>query len=315
MTSLMPAVMYGNERTKPATITTDPGFGTGVFRNVHLFGTCSQFLWRCLFPTSLCCALPINEQNCEFPTGRDLSLLAEQRLLALYKHNYGSYCGTGDFSQLTESAWSCWVLREGHLAGLILSCQLPVSPIDVSAAGSVQVPVILQVSLQRCQGWVHIKPHGHCVCLMLLCADPSQGLDLWLGLEPAKLRIQDLAWICLCIYTMTEKANSLQANMSQNKNTVKVSWAQQRDDIPATRSTLKLPDQPEGLLGKSPEKMPAGKPPTDTQLASQNNWSLNVWHSAPGTAVGHGPATEQYQGLLIKFSNRNIAHGKHCYKS
>lgn len=49
--------MYGNERTKPVMITTDPVFGTGAFRNVHLlFCTCSQFLWRCLFPTKLCCA-------------------------------------------------------------------------------------------------------------------------------------------------------------------------------------------------------------------------------------------------------------------
>lgn len=94
---------------------------------------------------------------------------------------------------------------------------------DVSVAGSVQVPVLLRVSLQRCEGWVYIKPHSHCVCLMLLSADHSQGSDLWLGLEPAQLRIQDLACICLCIYIMTEKANSLQANMSQNKNTVKVS--------------------------------------------------------------------------------------------
>lgn len=299
MTSLMLAVMYENRRTKPATITTDPVFGIGAFRNLHFFfGTCSQFLWRCLFLTSFCCALPINEWSCEFPTRRDLSLL-----LALYKHSYGSYYDTGDFSQLTESVPLWWVLREGDLAAPLLSCQLSVSPMDVSAAGSVQVPVLLQVSLQRCQGWMHTKPHSRCVCLMLLLADPSQGSDLWLGLEPAKLKTQDLACICLCIYTMTEKANSLQANMSQNKNTVKVSWAQQWDDvIPATRSTLELPDQPEGLLGKSTEKMPAGKPPTDTQLASQNNWSLNVWHSAPGTAAGHSPATEQYQGLLIKFS-------------
>lgn len=150
---------------------------------------------------------------------------------------------------------------------------------------------------------------------MLFSADPSQGLDLWLGLDPAKLRIQDLACICLCIYIMTEKANSLQATMSQNKNTVKVSWAQQWEDvIPATRSTLKLPDQPEGLLGKSPEKMPAGKPPTDTQLASQNNWSLNVWHSAPGTAAGHTQPQSNTKGFSSSFP-REIRHMENTVKN
>lgn len=128
-----------------------------------------------------------------------------------------------------------------------------------------QVPVLQRGSLPRHQGWTHTKPHSCCICLTLCGANPSQGSDLWLGSEPAKRRIQDLAWIYLCIYIMTEKANSLQANMSQNKNSVKVSWAQQWDDvIPATHWTLELPDRPERFSAKSNEKVPAGKPPTDT---------------------------------------------------
>lgn len=86
-----------------------------------------------------------------------------------------------------------------------------------------EVPVLQRVSLPRRQHWVRIKPQSRYICLTLCGADPSQGSDLWLGSEPAKRGIQNLAWICLCIYIMTEKANSLGANMSQNKNTVKVS--------------------------------------------------------------------------------------------
>lgn len=186
-----------------------------------------------------------------------------------------------------------------------------------SAGGSGQVSVLQQVSLQRRRGWVHIKPHSHCICLMLCGAHPSRDLDLWLGLEPAKWRIQDLAWICLCIYIMTEKANSLQANMSQNKNTMKVSWAQQWEMM-LTQPHVQLLSCQTSQNDSRPKVMRRcqleNHPPTP-QLASQNNWSLGVWHSAPGTAAGHSPATEQYQGLLIKFSNRNTVYGQHCHKS
>lgn len=165
-----------------------------------------------------------------------------------------------------HNGWSVMLDIEKRWSGWLNSVPaVSEAPYTFCSGRSGQVPMLQQDSLETCQGGVCINPHRHGICLALCGAEPSQHSDLWLGLEPAKGRILNLAWICLCTYIMTEKENSLQASMSQNKNTVKVSWAQPWDDvILSTRSSLELPDWPEGLSAKSQEKMPAGKPPTDT---------------------------------------------------
>lgn len=200
MTSLMPAVTYGNERTNTAVITTGLSFGISAFRNLHFL-----LVW---YPLSVCLKLPFSSQpmlgfacksNCEFPQEGICPFWVSGCWWHCIKKSYRSHCGRGDFSQLAEGGRSCCVLRGGDLASLILSRQLSVRPMHISAEGPGQVPVLRWVSLQRRRGWVHIKLHSRCICLTLCSADPSQGSDLWLGLEPAKQRIQDLAW-SVCVF-------------------------------------------------------------------------------------------------------------------
>lgn len=250
------------------------------------------------------------------PHKKGLPLLAEQMLLALCKH------------KTMELLWYRWFLTAHWECLVMLGVERKGSGWPKSFLPAVSEPhgcFCSRISAGTCapagflaEVWglgVYKATQPLCLPNAAKCrSQPGLGFVAGLGACTAK----DSGFgLHLSVYLYNDRKSKFLTSKYESKQkhcegqlSTAVRWC-----YPSHSSTLKLPYRPEGLLGKSPEKMPAGKPPTDTQLASQNNWSLNVWHSAPGTAAGHSPATEQYQGFLIKFSNRNTGHGKHCCKS